>query len=127
MVLIILCLIGLAVGIALKIFTDFDADIIYIISGIFLICFLTFIISMYIQAPSNKASNDEIYKALVYKAETELVKDDLGIVRKSIVDDIQEWNTDVAMFKALKKNIFTNVFIPDYLSNYKKIEYERVN
>ena len=99
-----------------------DACGIAIISGIVLeICALVMFVCIATARCSSEASlksKYETYNALIYKAETESIRDEFGVVNKEYIDDIQEWNEDVAFGKTIQDNIWIGIFYPhiyDYL------------
>ena len=94
--------------------------------GIFLITMLAVVFREYVQAPSIEAEKQETYKSLVYKAETESIRDDFGILNKEYIDEVQTWNEDIAYNQALTHNIWIGVFIPNFYDNLECIDLETI-
>lgn len=69
-------------------------------------------------------SNIEIYKALTYKAESGACRDQFGLLSKDVLDDIQEWNTKIAHYKAMEDNFWLGIFYPDVYGDLGMIDYE---
>ena len=57
------------------------------------------------------------YNALMYKAETESIRDDFGIVNKEYIDEIQSWNEELAKNRAYSSNIWIGIFYPERTVN----------
>lgn len=98
-------------------------------SAIFGIAFFTMIIVMccnYIGSDIDMATNQETYKSLVYKAETEAIRDEFGIVDKKYVDEIQNWNTDVVKYQTLTHNFWVGIFYPDWYDEFETIDLEKI-
>ena len=68
------------------------------------------------------ASNEERYKALIYKAQSYQSRDEFGIVNKSFIDEIQDWNEDVAEGKALQHDFWVGIFYPNIYDNFETID-----
>ncbi len=58
------------------------------ISEVIATLMLIFIISQQISADGKKAVNEQVYNGLVYKAQTEAIRDEFGFVNKEYVDEI---------------------------------------
>lgn len=69
------------------------------------------------------ASNEQKYEALLYKAKTESIRDEFGIVNKEYVDEVQKWNEDVVKYNSYSKSKWIGIFYPEkYYGNYKTID-----
>lgn len=83
-----------------------------VISGIVIICMLIEIISSNILADGLRASNEQRYNALIYKAQTETIRDELGIANKSYIDEVQAWNEDLAKYQSYSHSFWIGIFYP---------------
>lgn len=83
-----------------------------IISGIVIACMLIFIIVAQVQAGGTRASNEQTYNALVYKAQTEAIRDEFGIVNKEYIDEVQTWNEYLAKYQSYSHNFWIGIFYP---------------
>lgn len=72
------------------------------------------------------ASMKEKYKALVYKAESDFIQDEFGFVNKEIVDEIQNWNTDIAYKKQKQNNFWTGIFVADIYDELEVIDLSKL-
>ena len=91
-----------------------------IVSGIVIATMLMVIIINYSTAIGEKSKYTETYKALTYKAQTEAIRDEFGIVNKDYIDEVQEWNEMVVKKQAMMNNKWTYIFVPK--SVYKDLQ-----
>lgn len=69
------------------------------------------------------AENEQKYESLLYKAQTESIRDEFGIVNKEYVDEVQEWNEDVVKYDSYSKSKWIGIFYPEkYYGNWKTID-----
>lgn len=97
-----------------------NEDIICTISALFSAVFLittlamlSFIISAQISANGTRAQNEQRYEALVYKAQSENVRDDFGITNKEYLQEVQEWNEEFAKYQVYSDNFWIGIFYPE--------------
>lgn len=83
-----------------------------VISGIIILFMLAFIIVAETQADGTKASNEQTYNALIYKAQTESIRDEFGIVNKEYMDEVQAWNEYLAKYQSCSHNFWIGIFYP---------------
>lgn len=88
------------------------SGIIAVISGIVIVCMLIEIIASNISADGLRASNEQRYNALVYKSQTEAIRDEFGIVNKPYIDEAQAWNEDLAKYQSYSHNFWIGIFYP---------------
>ncbi len=88
------------------------SGIIAVISGIVIVCMLISIIITQTQADGLRASNEQRYNALVYKSQTEAIRDEFGIVNKPYIDEVQAWNEDLAKYQSYSHNFWIGIFYP---------------
>lgn len=84
-------------------------------SGIFLAIGLIVLVAVYAWLDGYKATEQTQYKSLIFKAQTERIRDDFGIVNKSYIDEVQEWNEDLAAYEANSNNVWIGIFYPKSL------------
>lgn len=65
-----------------------------------------------IKADSKRALYIQRYNSLIYKSETESIRDEFGIVNKEYIDEVQMWNEDVVQNQSLMNNTWTSAFYP---------------
>lgn len=50
---------------------------------------------------------------LVYQLDTNMYDNDNDLGKKELMDDIREWNSDIAYRKSAQDNFWTGIFIPN--------------
>lgn len=83
-----------------------------IIGGIVVTTMLCFIIPAQTSAEGKRANNEQRYEALIYKLQTESIRDEFGIVNKEYIDELQRWNEDVVEYQAYSNNFWIGIFYP---------------
>lgn len=74
--------------------------------------------------PGEVAKYRQTYKGLQYKLTSEKCRDQFGLLNKEIVDEIQEWNEELALNKAYQHNFWIGVFVPNVYDEFEFIEYK---
>ena len=69
--------------------------------------------------------NQERYNALIYKVESDSYRDEFGLLNKEVIDEIQEWNEDLAFRKSNQRDFWIGIFIPNIYDDFEKIDYEK--
>lgn len=82
------------------------------ISGCVILTMLIMIIVAQIQADGERASNEQTYNSLVYKSQTEAIRDEFGIVNKEYIDEVQGWNEYLAKYQSYSHNFWIGIFYP---------------
>lgn len=86
--------------------------LIAVISGIVAAVMLICIIGCRVSVDGYRASYEQRYKSLVYKAQTESIRDEFGIVNKEYIDEVQAWNEDLAKYQTYSRNFWIGIFYP---------------
>lgn len=94
-----------------------------IISVVIIILMLIGICEGQITSKASAAKYEETYKALTYKLESGACRDELGLLSKSVIDEIQTWNEDVVSNQKMQNNFWVGIFYPDIYDNFKTIDY----
>lgn len=94
--------------------------------GIVFFIMITVMCCNYIGSDTDIAVNQETYKSLVYKAETEAIRDEFGIVNKEYIDEIQNWNTDVVGYQTLTHNFWVGILYPDWYDEFETIDLSKI-
>ena len=101
------------------------------IGGITCVIALVVVVSMLIVICLNHASAigkeaglAEKHKAITYKLESGACVDEFGLLSKEIMDEVQEYNVDVAKGKALQNSFWMGILFPDIYDDLKLIEYD---
>ena len=103
-------------------FNDFvywhDESIIYtfgafaVISSILAILMFISVVIAQISADGCKAKYEQAYSALIYKSQTESIRDEFGIVNKEYIDEVQAWNAWLSKCKAYSNDFWIGIFYP---------------
>lgn len=80
----------------------------------------------YINAPAEQAMSKEIYNSLIYKSETEAIRDDFGIINKEYIDEVQVWNVNVVQKKVLTNNFWVGVYYPNWYNELETIDLDNI-
>ena len=73
---------------------------------------------------ATRQANAEKYKALTYKLESEACRDQFGLLNKEIIDEVQDWNTDITYYKSMEDNFWMGIYYPDVYGDLGTIDYE---
>lgn len=103
------------------------SNTIAVISGLVLIGMLIFIIPAQISAGGKRAANEQRYLALIYKAQTESIRDEFGITNKEYIDEVQAWNESLAKYQSRSHNFWIGIFYPEKkYDGLELIDYESI-
>lgn len=129
--LIAVTIILLVIWLSIKNKVSFDAKMILNISAVLstclLIAVLVVIAGIYIDAPAQTAKNIERYNALVYQVENKMWEHEIDVSKKTLVDQIVDWNSDYASHEANRNNIWISIFVPDTYNGTAPIDLKGVN
>lgn len=123
-------LILIAVGILIEKFSvrDFVSDlgeILAFVSTIGAVILFVLIIIFQLSGRTSLESNKERYKALTYKIERKSYRDDFGLLKKEVIDEIQDWNEDLTFYKSNQRDFWIGIFIPNIYDEFELIDYEK--
>ena len=123
--------IALVVGIVLFVLSDncsffYNWDIVaavdIFISIITIVTMGIIIVATHVTANGEKLANEQRYDSLIYKAETESIRDEFGIVNKEYIDEVQAWNEDVIKYKEWQRDFWIGIFIPNIYDDFETID-----
>ena len=95
-----------------------------IISGLAVIISLFLIIDEYTTMDSYLEKTREQYKAITYKIENDVCRDEFGLLNKEVIDEIQEWNKDVRFYQNIQDNFWLGIYYPNVFDEFGTIDYE---
>lgn len=81
---------------------------------------------LYINGNAERVKLKQRYNSLTYKVKAEQIRDEFGIVNKSFVDEVQEWNEEISYYKTMSHDFFVGVFIPDIYDDFETINLEDI-
>ena len=115
------------IGILAVIFTDEwkNSHIVamcILVVGIFLLAISTFLFATnYIGAEARAAGCEKQYESLTYQLENNLYDNDNDIGKKELMDEIREWNEDLAYYKEIQRNFWVGIYHPNIYDNFEFI------
>ena len=92
-----------------------------VIGGIATIIMFICVVTAQISADGRKAKYEQTYSALIYKSQTESIRDEFGIVNKEYIDEVQEWNEGLSKYKSYSDNFWIGIFYPKKV--YQDLEF----
>lgn len=94
------------------------------ISGIALFLFLVAIGLNYIGLDAKIERYNVRYETLTYQYENDFYDNDNDVGKYELMQDIREWNEDLAANKVKQHNFWYGIFIPDIYDQFEFIELE---
>ena len=82
--------------------------LICVVTGAVIVCG----VANYLALNGTHAKNIQTYESLIYKQEHGDVIDDLGLLKKEYLDEVQAWNEEYAAYKANSENWAISFFFP---------------
>lgn len=101
--------------------TEFWAGIIGTIFGVLAVISLGLIVMAHLVAPSESAKIAAEREILVYQAENALYENDNDIGKKELADQIAEWNSIIVANKAVEKNFWIGIYVPNIYGQFEEI------
>lgn len=119
---IVICL-GLAVYLE-KRFCDYSGPflVIAIIGFIVAIIMLIVIIVENTNVDAYVAENQMRYEMLVYQYENDIYDNDNDLGKRDLMEDIQEWNEDLAYYREAQDDFWVGIFHPNVYNQFEFIE-----
>ena len=77
--------------------------------------------SVYISADASVAKWETQYESLTYQLENNLYDNDNDIGKKELMDEIREWNEDLAYCKKIQRNFYVGIYYPNVYDNLEFI------
>ena len=108
-----------------NLFSEFICPLLSLFSLVVLILSFFMIAISYISIPANTIKLDEEYKSLNYQLENNIYKNEVS--NKLLIDQIEEWNSDLRQNTYYHNSFWTNVFFPVDYDNYEYIELKEIN
>ena len=124
-------LLGLVIGIVLVVLYDtctLRSDVWNIIGCVLLvfgivavlICCII-LVTNYLGVDGQVASYQQQYESLTYQHENNLYDNDNDLGKKELLNEIQDWNTDLAWRKANQRDFWIGIFIPNIYDQFEFI------
>ena len=97
------------------------STIISVIAGIAFVVMLIVVIANNVGVEASIEANKQRYESLIYQAENNLYENDNDLGKKELVNQIQEWNEDLARGKALQDDFWVGIFYADIYDEFNFI------
>lgn len=122
-VLLIVVFLGLAVYVE-KRFGDYSWLFIVIAFLSFIVSFvmLVVIIVKNTNVDAYVAENQMRYEMLVYQYENDIYDNDNDLGKRDLMEDIQEWNEDLAYYRKAQDDFWVGIFHPNVYDQFEFIE-----
>ena len=125
---IIVVILGLILS---EILLKHDSEISYIISGVIsglaacaLLIEIVVLSVNYIGVDGYVQRMNVRHNMLVYQYENDIYDNDNDLGKRELIEDIQDWNEDLALRRENQDNAWIGIFIPDIYDQFEFIELE---
>ena len=98
-----------------------------VISAVVLAIMTIILCCQYIGVDAQVEKNKEIYHAIEYKVTSGACRDEFGLLSKTVIDEVEDWNKDVKYYQTLQNDFWVGVFIPNVFDQFEIIDYESYN
>jgi hypothetical protein len=71
------------------------------------------------------AEDQATYDSLIFKLENTDCRDELGLLNKEIIDEVQAWNETLAYHKTIQRDFWLGIFYPNMYDEFKLIDLNR--
>lgn len=88
------------------------------------ICLISVAVAARIGIAGTIRAKEEEYKALIFKVQSEAVRDEFGLLNKEFIDEIQEWNKDIAAGQEWQDDFWIGIFYPPIYDKFETINLE---
>lgn len=78
----------------------------------------------YIEAPMIVEANNQRYESLTYQYENGFYENDNDVGKFELVDQIRQWNEDLAANRLRQRNLWIGVYIPNIYDQFEFISLE---
>lgn len=78
--------------------------------------------SNYIGVDAEIANLEKQYESLTYQLENNLYDNDNDVGKKELMNEIQDWNTDLAYFKVIQRDFWVGIYYPNIFDDFNFIE-----
>lgn len=122
LLLIIICL-GLGVYVE-KRFGDYSGLFLMIASIGFIVAIIMLIVIIVknTNVDAYVAENQMRYEMLVYQYENDIYDNDNDLGKRDLMEDIQEWNEDLAYYRKAQDDFWVGIFHPNVYDQFEFIE-----
>ena len=94
------------------------------LGGFCIVFSLIYIILSYTGVDSRIAKNHATYESLVYQYENNIYDNDNDLGKKELMDEIREWNEDLAYYQEVQDDFWLGIYYPNVFDQFEFIEYK---
>jgi hypothetical protein len=98
-----------------------------LVSSIVLVIMIIILCCQHIGIDARVEKNFEIYNAIEYKVTSGACRDELGLLSKEVIDEVQNWNKDVKYYQAVQDDFWIGIFYPNVFDQFETIDYMSYN
>ena len=122
LLLIVVCL-GLGVYVE-KRFGDYSVPFLMIASIGFIVAIIMLIVIIFknTNVDAYVAENQMRYEMLVYQYENDIYDNDNDLGKRDLMEDIQEWNENLAYYRKAQDDFWVGIFHPNVYDQFEFIE-----
>lgn len=95
------------------------------VSGVIGFIMILVIISTHTGVDAQIEKNKAKYEALIYKVESEVYRDEFGLLNKSVIDGVQDWNENLSFNKTIQDDFWLGIFYPNIYDEFETIDYKK--
>ena len=123
----------LAIGIVIYIVShDRDCDVLTVIGmsttvvgSIAVVVSIIIMLCSYAEVDGYIAASNARHDALVYQYENNIYDNDNDLGKRELIEDIQNWNEDLARYKENQDNFWIGIYIPNIYDQFEFIKLEK--
>lgn len=93
-----------------------------VLSGATFAVMVIILVVQYVGVDGCVKSSEARYESLVYQYENELYDNDNDIGKKELMNQIQDWNEELAFYKEMQCDFWIGIFIPNVFDQFKYID-----
>ena len=103
-------------------FSDFMSGIIMTLGIFAVVISLTICCMQYVPINGEVLSMEREYESLIYQYESDLYENYIDNGKRELMVDIQEWNENLAWYKANQRSFWIGPYIPNVYDQFEFIE-----
>lgn len=104
---------------------ELSGAVLTLIFGSLMLISVIALVYTYTTADASAAQNRTRYESLVYQWNNDFYETENEIGKAQLVDQIREWNEDLAANKKLQRNVWFGAFIPNIYDEFEFIPLEK--